>query len=73
MKWAQLTTAPDQLIAEMWRDLLLNEGIPAAIRGGDTASYFGVTTYPCRILVDEERVDEAKETLEGYLGHELEK
>lgn len=73
MKWAQLTTAPDQLIAEMWRDLLLNEGIPAALREGDVSSYFGITTYPCRILVDEERVVEARETLEGYLGHELEK
>ncbi|MCH7746386.1 MAG: DUF2007 domain-containing protein [Chloroflexi bacterium] len=73
MKWAQLTTAPDQLMAEMWRDLLLNEGIPAALRGGDVSSYFGITTYPCRILVDEERVTEARETLEGYLGHELDK
>ncbi len=71
MKWTQLTTAPDQLIAEMWRDLLLNEGIPAALRGGDTTSYFGVTAYPCRIMVDEERVQEARETLEGYLGREL--
>ena len=71
MKWTQLTTAPDQLMAEMWRDLLLNEGIPAALRSGDISSYFGVTTYPCRILVDEERIEEARETLEGYLGREL--
>ena len=71
MKWTHLTTAPDQLVAEMWRDLLLNEGIPASIRGGDTSSYFGVTAFPCRIIVDKEHVKDAREALEGYLGREL--
>ena len=72
MKWAHLTTAPDQLTAEMWRDLLLSEGIPAMLRGGDTTSYFGVTPFPRPILVDETRVCEARRALEGYLGRELE-
>ena len=71
MKWAHLTTAPDQLTAEMWRDLLLAEGIPAMLRGGDTTSYFGVTPFPRPILVDETREDEARRALEGYLGREL--
>ena len=71
MKWTHLTTAPDQLTAEMWRDLLLGEGIPAMLRGGDTTSYFGVTPFPRPILVDETREDEARRALEGYLGREL--
>ena len=71
MKWARLTTAPNQLTAEMWRDLLLGEGIPAMVRGGDTTSYFGVTPFPRPILVDERLASEARRTLEGYLGREL--
>ena len=71
MKWARLTTAPNQLTAEMWRDLLLGEGIPAMVRGGDTTSYFGVTPFPRPILVDERLESEARRTLEGYLGREL--
>ena len=71
MKWARLTTAPNQLTAEMWRDLLLGEGIPAMVRGGDTTSYFGVTPFPRPILVDERLESEARRALEGYLGHEL--
>ena len=71
MKWARLTTAPNQLTAEMWRDLLLGEGIPAMVRGGDTSSFFGVTPFPRPILVDESLESEARRALEGYLGREL--
>ncbi len=71
MKWARLTTAPNQLTAEMWRDLLLGEGIPAMVRGGDTSSYFGVAPFPRPILVDESLESEARQALEGYLGREL--
>jgi hypothetical protein len=71
VKWARLTTAPNQLTAEMWRDLLLGEGIPAMVRGGDTTSYFGVTPFPRPILVDERLASEARRALEGYLGREL--
>ena len=71
VKWARLTTAPNQLTAEMWRDLLLGEGIPAMVRGGDTSSYFGVTPFPRPILVDESLESEGRRALEGYLGREL--
>ena len=71
MKWSRLTTAPNQLTAEMWRDLLLGEGIPAMVRGGDTSSYFGVTPFPRPVLVDESLESEARRALEGYLGREL--
>ena len=70
MKWVDIATAPDQLQAEMWRDMLIEEGIAAIVRPGDTASFLGVSAYPCRIMVREHRVEEAKEVLEARLGHE---
>jgi len=71
LRWVYLATAPDQLVAEMWRDLLVGEGIPALVRSGDTASFLGVSAYPCRVLVREDDHDRAEEVLEGSLGHEV--
>ena len=68
MSWVNLTTAPDQLVAEMWRELLVEEGIAAMVRAGDTASYLGVSSYPCRIMVQEEDRDRAEEVLKAHLG-----
>ncbi|MFH1141458.1 MAG: DUF2007 domain-containing protein [Chloroflexota bacterium] len=65
---AYLTTAPDQLTAEMWQELLRCEGIPAVIQAGDTASYLGVSNAPCRLMVSEERLAEARRLLEEQLG-----
>ncbi len=53
MKWELVTTAPDQLTAEMWRELLQNEGIPAIIEPRDIASFLGLSSMPCRIMVPE--------------------
>ena len=47
----ELTSAPDQLTAEMWRDILLQEGVPTAINAGDVASFLGVSSWPCRLMV----------------------
>ena len=69
MKWAYLAAGPDQLTAEMWRTLLRNEGIAAVIRPGDTASFMGVSSYPCRVLVRREQLADAREVLEGHLGY----
>lgn len=60
MKWVYLATAPDQLMAEMWRDMLREEGIPATIKPGDAISFLGVSAIPCRIMVPEDRLSEAK-------------
>lgn len=68
MRWVTLTAAPDQLTAEMWRDLLVGEGIPAQVRAGDTASYLGVSATPCRLLVPADREAEAREVLTESLG-----
>ena len=68
MKWVTLVTAPDQLAAEMWSDLLNRRGIPTLVRAGDTSSFLGVSAYPCRILVDDEYLDEARRFLKDELG-----
>ena len=68
MKWVYLATAPNQLEAEMWRDLLAGEGFAVTVRGGDTISYLGMSNYPVTILVDEEQHDEASKVLEESVG-----
>ena len=68
-----LTTAPDQLVAEMWCELLRGEDVPAVIRPSDAmSSYMGVTVYPCRIMVWQDHLPRAREILGAHLGHEVE-
>jgi len=50
-RWLLLTTAPDQLTAEIWKDILLQQGIPAMVNPADAISFMGVSTFPCRIMV----------------------
>ncbi len=50
-RWILLTTAPDQLTAEIWKDILLQESIPAMVNAADTISILGVSGFPCRIMV----------------------
>ena len=72
MTWVVLATAPDQLIAEMWQDVLRDNGVPAFIRPGDISSFLGITGYPCRIMIDEEYVDAGRRLLRDEFGLELE-
>jgi len=69
MKWVVLTTAPDQLTAEMWRSVLLEEDVPATVK--DTSSFLGVSPLPCRIMVPEDRKEDARAILEAHLGRKL--
>ena len=62
-KWLLLTTAPDQLTAEIWKDILLQEGIPAVVNPQDTISFLGVSTFPCRIMVAYGYLKQAREIL----------
>ena len=71
MKWVTAVTAPDEITAEMWRDLLSQEGIPAMIRPSDAVSFMGTSFLPCRLLVPEDLKEEALTILERYVGHEL--
>ena len=70
MKWVAVATAPDQLVAEMWRGLLLEEGVPAHVDMDGTSSFLGVSAIPCRLMVAEENLERAHEVLEEQLGDE---
>ncbi len=63
-----LTTAPNQITAEMWQELLRSENVTVIMRAGDTASFLRVTGAPCRMLVSEELLEEARRVLEEQLG-----
>ncbi len=64
-KWVLLVAAPDQLTAEIWKDILVQEGVPAVINPADTTYILGVSNLPCRIMVPEEYLRQAQEVLEG--------
>lgn len=65
MKWVLATTAPDQIIAEMWATLLYNHGIPSRLSAGDTSAFLGISIRPCGILVQEDMLESALTVLEG--------
>ncbi|MCZ6536152.1 MAG: DUF2007 domain-containing protein [Dehalococcoidia bacterium] len=63
MKWVYLTTAPDEWTAQIWRSLLLEDGIPVMLRAGDVTSFLGSSPFPTRLMVDEARKEEALDLL----------
>jgi len=63
--WELLTTAPDQLTAEIWTDILIQNGIPAMINPRDVISFMGVSTLPCRIMVAYGYRQKAQEILDS--------
>ncbi len=64
-RWRLLATAPDQLTAEMWREMLRQHGIPVVISPGDTSSFMGVSALPCRLMVAGGYLEQAQEILAG--------
>jgi hypothetical protein len=62
-RWLLLTTAPDQLTAEIWKDILIQEGIPAMVNPQDAISFMGISGFPCRIMVAYGYLKQAKEIL----------
>jgi hypothetical protein len=70
MKWVDLATAPDQLTAEMWCDLLHSEGIPAMVKPSDAVSFLGVSMTSSGVMVPEDRKDEAAAILTERTGGE---
>ena len=65
-----LVAAPDQLTAEIWKDILVHEGVPAVINPADTMNIMGISSLPCRIMVLEEYLRQAREILEGIQAEE---
>jgi hypothetical protein len=64
-QWELLTTAPDQLTAEIWQDILVQNGIPAMINPQDAVSFMGVSSFPCRIMVADGYRQQAQEILDS--------
>lgn len=70
MSWVYLTTAPDQLVAEMWARLLQENGVACIVRPGDTTSFLGVSANPCRLMVRERDLARARDLLRDLLDSE---
>lgn len=62
-KWVHLATAPDQITAEIWVDILGQEGISAMIRPSDAVSFLGVSAVSCRVQTREQDLARAREVL----------
>ena len=64
MDWVVFATAPDQLTAEMWQDLLAQARIKCQLRAGDTYGFLGVSATPVRLVAPQENAEEARDALE---------
>jgi hypothetical protein len=62
-RWVHVATAPDQITAEIWVDVLHDAGIPAMIRPSDAVSFLGVSPLGCRVQVPESDLERAREAL----------
>jgi len=62
-RWVHLATAPDQITAEIWVDILRQEGISAMIRPSDAVSFLGISAVSCRVQAREEDLVRAREIL----------
>ncbi|MBI4221036.1 MAG: DUF2007 domain-containing protein [Chloroflexi bacterium] len=71
MKWVVFATAPDQLTAEMWREIVRQAGISCELRAGDTASYLGLSRIPVRLIAPESDSSRARAALSDALGEPL--
>jgi hypothetical protein len=69
-KWVVLTTAPEQTTAEMWTDILNQNGVPAMINPRDAVSFLGVSAFPCRIMVPPADLERAQEILASLQAEE---
>ena len=64
MKWVVFATAPDQIMAEIWVQLIRAEGIPCRLQPGDTTNFLGVSAAPVRLMTLETHAERAAQILE---------
>ena len=64
MKWVVFATAPDQIMAEIWVQLVRAEGIPCRLQPGDTTNFLGVSAAPVRLMTLETQAERAAQVLE---------
>ena len=62
-KWVHLATAPDQITAEIWVDILRQEGVSAMVHPADAISFLGISAVACRVQTQEEDLARAREIL----------
>ncbi len=67
-EWICVATAPDQLLAEMWQEVLREASIPSMLAPQDTISFLGVATTPVRIMVPRAMSAQAEEILKNLSG-----
>ncbi len=65
IQWVPVATAPDQLMAEMWQEVLYEDLIPTMLAPQDVVSFLGVTSAPVRLMVPMEMKARAEEVLAG--------
>ncbi len=63
INWVPVATAPDQVVAEMWQEMLREESIPSMLAPEDAVSFLGISASPVRVLVPEEMKARAEELL----------
>jgi hypothetical protein len=56
----------------MWCELLRNEGVPAMVQPSDAVSFLGVSPTACRVMVPDDRRDEAAAVLQREMGGTVE-
>ncbi len=69
--WADLATAPNLLVAELWCQLLREAGIPARVHPGDVPLFpaLGIGAAGVRVQVPADQVDAARLILAGLEFH----
>lgn len=64
--WSTVSTAPDQIVGEMLRVMLEENGVVAMIQPEDVISFLGVSSIPCRILVPVEQYEVARQLVDEF-------
>lgn len=62
--WVSVGTAPNEAMAELWREELEEAGIPAVVAPSNVGSYLGVSFLPTDVLVEEGHFEEARAVIE---------
>lgn len=62
-EFVYLATAPNQIIAEMWVEMLKQEGIASYFRSGNIMAYTGISFIPCQVMVSKSRLTEAADLI----------
>jgi len=64
--WSTVSTAPDQIVGEMLRVMLEENGVVAMIQPEDVISFLGVSSIPCRIMVPDEQLEVARQLVAEF-------